>query len=76
MLKRILKNWQKFWQQKGFIVNKNPEDRRKACIFPTAKTDRYFKETFSVYQKELKYLFEVYTEDENPSVVYAADETV
>ena len=64
MLKNI-KKLAKILAQKGFIViDKNPEDRRKACIFPTAKTDRYFKETFSVYQKELKYLFEVYTEDE------------
>lgn len=60
-----IKKLAKILAQKGFIViDKNPEDRRKACIFPTAKTDRYFKETFSVYQKELKYLFEVYTEDE------------
>lgn len=52
-------------EKKGFItIQQSPQDPRAMCIFPTAKVEQYFEHDFSQYQKELKYLFEVYTEDE------------
>ena len=34
------------------------------CICPTEKVNGFFQNDFSGYQKELRYLFEVYTEEE------------
>ncbi len=34
------------------------------CICPTKKADSFFQHDFAKYQKELKYLFEVYTDKE------------
>lgn len=52
-------------EKKGFItIQQSPQDPRAMSIFPTAKVEQYFKHDFSQYQEELKYLFEVYTEDE------------
>ncbi len=52
-------------EKKGFItIQQSPQDPRAMCIFPTAKVEQYFENDFSQYQEELKYLFEVYTEDE------------
>lgn len=34
------------------------------CISSTEKADDFFQNEFSQYQEELKYLFEVYTEEE------------
>ncbi len=51
--------------KKGFItIRQSPFDTRALCISPTEKADGYFQTDFSKYQKELKYLFEVYTEKE------------
>lgn len=51
--------------KKGFItIRQSPFDTRALCISPTEKADGYFQNDFSKYQKELKYLFEVYTEKE------------
>lgn len=52
-------------EKKGFItIQQSPQDPRAMSIFPTAKVEQYFEHDFSQYQEELKYLFEVYTEDE------------
>ncbi|MDE6318800.1 MAG: MarR family transcriptional regulator, partial [Lachnospiraceae bacterium] len=34
------------------------------CITPTEKVNDYFENDFIKYQEELKYLFEVYTDEE------------
>ena len=51
--------------KKGFItIEKSPADPRAMYICPTGKADTYFQTDFPKYQGELKYLFNVYTEDE------------
>lgn len=51
--------------KKGFIViRQSPYDARAMCVSPTEKVDDFFQKEFSQYQEELKYLFEVYTEEE------------
>lgn len=51
--------------KKGFItVQHSPNDARAMCICPTERVNEYFQNEFSKYQKELKHLFEVYTESE------------
>lgn len=51
--------------KKGFVkVQKSPNDTRAMCICPTEKANDFFQHGFSEHQKELKYLFEVYTEKE------------
>lgn len=51
--------------KKGFVImRKSTDDPRAMCIFPTEKSDIYFQNDFSKYQEELKYLFEVYTDEE------------
>lgn len=52
-------------QKKGFItIQQSPQDTRAMCICPTKKADNYFQHDFLTYQKELKYLFEIYTDEE------------
>jgi len=51
--------------KKGFItIQQNGRDTRAMCICPTEKVEEYFQNDFSKYEKELKYLFEVYTDTE------------
>lgn len=51
--------------KKGFVtIGPNPLDTRAMYICPTEKVNEYFQKEFSVYQKELNYLFEVYTDEE------------
>jgi len=51
--------------KKGFVtIQQSPADPRAMCISPTEKAERYFREDFAPYQEELRYLFEVYTEEE------------
>lgn len=51
--------------KKGFItIQQSPHDTRAMCICPTEKVNDYFQNDFFEYQKELKYLFDVYTEKE------------
>lgn len=51
--------------KKEFItIQQSPHDTRAMCICPTEKVNDYFQNDFSKYQKELKYLFEVYTDKE------------
>lgn len=51
--------------KKGFItIQQSPHDTRALCICPTEKADDYFQNSFAEYQEELKYLFEVYAEEE------------
>lgn len=52
-------------EKKGFIaIRQSPCDPRAACICPTEKAEEFFAAGFSVYQRELRHLFAVYTEDE------------
>ena len=52
-------------EKKGFItIQQSSQDPRAMSIFPTAKVEQYFEHDFSQYQEELKYLFEVYTDEE------------
>lgn len=56
-------------EKKGFAsILQSPEDPRALCLHPTEKARRYFEEDFRDYQKELRYLFEVYTEEELTSL--------
>lgn len=51
--------------QKGFItLRHSPLDRRAMCLYPTEKVNRYFQNDFAKYEKEMNYLFEVYTDQE------------
>ena len=51
--------------KKGFItIQQRPHDTRAMCICPTEKVNVFFQNDFLKYQEELKYLFEVYTEEE------------
>ena len=51
--------------KKGFItIQQSPHDTRAMCICPTEKVNDFFQNNFLKYQEELKYLFEVYTEEE------------
>ncbi len=55
--------------KKGFItIQQSPCDTRAMCIYPTKKVTTYFENDFLKYQKELSYLFEVYTEPEIESL--------
>lgn len=55
--------------KKGFItIKQSPLDTRSMCICPTEKADSYFQNEFSEYQKDLKYLFEVYTAEETETL--------
>lgn len=52
-------------ERKGFItIGQSPSDIRAMCIFPTERVNDFFQNDFSEYQGELKYLFEVYTDQE------------
>ena len=51
--------------KKGFItIEQSPNDTRGLCITPTPKVNEFFQNEFSEYQEKLKYLFEVYTDEE------------
>ena len=51
--------------KKGFItIQQSPHDTRAMCICPTEKVNDFYKNDFSGYQGKLKYLFEVYTDQE------------
>lgn len=51
--------------KKGFItIGQSPSDTRAMFICPTEKVNGYFQNDFAEYQNELKYLFEVYTDEE------------
>ena len=52
-------------RKKGFItIQQSPHDTRGMCVCPTGKVDDYFQNDFFKYQRELRYLFEVYTDNE------------
>ena len=51
--------------KKSFVtISPNPCDPRAMGIRITQKAEDYFQKEFSVYQEELRYLFEVYTTEE------------
>ncbi len=52
-------------EKKGFVtIEQSPADMRALCICPAPKLEDYFENVFSNYQKELSFLFSVYTEEE------------
>ncbi len=51
--------------KKGFItISQSPVDTRAMCIYPTEKVNDFFQNDFASYQDDLKYVFEVYTNEE------------
>jgi MarR family transcriptional repressor of emrRAB len=57
--------------KKGFItVQQSPHDTRAMCICLTEKGHNYFANDFAQYQDELKYLFEVYTDEETETLFF------
>lgn len=57
--------------KKGFItVQQSPNDTRAMCICLTEKGHNYFANDFAQYQDELKYLFEVYTDEETETLFF------
>lgn len=51
--------------KKGFVtIEQSPCDSRAMCICPTERVNDFFANDFSEYQEELKYIFEVYTDEE------------
>ena len=48
----------------GITIHQSPHDTRAMCICPTEKVNDFYTNDFSKYQEELKYLFEVYTDQE------------
>ncbi len=52
-------------EKKGFVtIEQSREDPRAFWICPTERVDSFFRREFSPYQEKLKYLFQVYTEEE------------
>lgn len=52
-------------EKKRFVIIKQSEnDLRAAGIYPTEKITEYFNTVFATYEKQLNYLFEVYTVEE------------
>lgn len=51
--------------KKDFItISQSPLDTRAMCIYPTKKVNDFFQNDFASYQDDLKYVFEVYTDEE------------
>lgn len=51
--------------RKGFVtIEQSPLDTRAMCILPTERAEDFFQNAFDSYRKELRHLFEVYTQDE------------
>lgn len=52
-------------EKKGFIaIEQSPLDSRAMCICPTEKVESFFQNEFAQYQRELRHLFAVYTDEE------------
>lgn len=55
--------------RKGFVrIEPSPEDARALCLCLTEKTDEYYANDFPKYQRELRYLFDVYTPEETATL--------
>lgn len=51
--------------KKGYITFvKNSQDSRATCIRITQKANDFYENDFAKYQKDLKYLFDVYSSQE------------
>lgn len=51
--------------RKGFArIEPSPDDARALCLSLTKKTDEFYRNDFPKYQRELRYLFELYTQEE------------
>ncbi len=52
-------------EKKGFItLAQSPRDPRATCVSPTQKMEDFFAHDFVQYEEKLKYVFEVYTDEE------------
>lgn len=52
-------------EKKGYVIlQKNKTDIRTYHICPTDKLELYFENVFASYQKDLQYLFDVYSPEE------------
>lgn len=52
-------------EKKGFVtLCRSARDPRAICVSSTQKTRDFFQKEFAVYESQLAYLFEVYTEEE------------
>lgn len=52
-------------EKKGFVkLQASPADPRAMCLMLTDRVEEYFKNDFSPYQRELEYLFQVYSDEE------------
>lgn len=64
-----VKKLAKALEEKGFAsICQSPADPRALCLYPTEKAGRWFREDFAAYREELRYLFEVYTEEETEAL--------
>ena len=52
-------------EKKGFVtIAPCQQDARASSIYPTSKLNDYFENVFTTYQEDLRFLFEVYSEEE------------
>lgn len=52
-------------EKKGFVtIAPCRQDARASSIYPTSKLNDYFENVFTTYQEDLRFLFEVYSEEE------------
>lgn len=56
-------------QEKGFVrIEQSPRDPRAMCLRPTPRAEAFFNEDFARCRQELRYLFEVYSEEETETL--------
>jgi len=52
-------------ERKGFLsIQPSPSDARALRVVPTGRAEQFFQTEFPRYERELQFLFEVYTEEE------------
>ena len=63
--RQIIKKLAEVLSKKGFItIMPSPNDTRALCICTTQKAEEFFRKDFAKYQEQLRFLFEVYTDEE------------
>ena len=71
MLLSIVRKLSDALMKKGFVtIQQSSSDPRALCICPTEKVNAYFQNSFAKYQEDLKYLFDVYTEEETETLFW------
>lgn len=56
-------------ERKGFIsIQPSPSDARALRVVPTKRAEQFFQTEFARYERELQFLFEVYTEEETATL--------